>query len=156
MFLNFKDHFKKIFFIQIFIFLSSCQIQDPIKHHGIIFLENRSDKLVKKTSNKNDVLQILGQPHSTSINNENIWIYVERTLNKGKYHKLGQHVLEQNNVLVLTFDKYGVLNKKDFYNKNDINKVEFSKKTTESGFTNKSFVEKFLMSVKQKMYGGKK
>ena len=119
-------------------------------------MENRSDKLVKKTSNKNDVLQILGQPHSTSINNENIWIYVERTLNKGKYHKLGQHVLEQNNVLVLTFDKYGVLNKKDFYNKNDINKVEFSKKTTESGFTNKSFVEKFLMSVKQKMYGGKK
>ena len=42
------------------------------------------------------------------------WIYIERIFTKGKYHKLGQNILKENNVLVLTFDKYGVLKKKIF------------------------------------------
>ena len=60
------------------------------------------------------LLKLIGQPHSKSINDEDIWIYLERTLGKGKYHKLGKHVLKENNTLVLTFDKYGVLNLKKF------------------------------------------
>ena len=108
------------------------------------------------TSNKNDVIKILGQPHTKSITNDEIWIYLERTLNKGKYHKLGKHVLEENNVLVLNFDKYGVLNKKKFYNKEDINKIKFVDKATKNTLTQRSFVEKFLSSVKQKMYSNRK
>ena len=41
-----------------FIFLLSCQLQEPSKNHGIIFLKNRSDKLVINSSNKNDVIKI--------------------------------------------------------------------------------------------------
>ena len=48
------------------------------------------------------------------------WFYIERTLSKGKYHKLGKHVLKTNNVLVLNFDKYGVLKFKELLNKDDI------------------------------------
>ena len=44
-----------------------------------------------------------------------MWIYIERTLSKGKYHKLGQHTLKENNVLVLVFNKFGVLENKIFY-----------------------------------------
>ena len=66
-----------------------------------MFLENRSNKLVLNKSNKNDVIKIIGQPHAKSINNESIWIYVERTLSKGKYHKLGKHVLKKNNISIL-------------------------------------------------------
>ena len=36
--------------------------------------------------------------------------------------------LKENNVLVLKFDKYGILKKKNFYDKNDIKKIKFSEK----------------------------
>ena len=128
-------------------------MQEPVKNHGILFLENRSNKLVLNNSNKNDTLKIFGQPHTRSLDNDDQWIYIERTLSKGKFHKLGQHTLKTNNVLILTFDKYGVLRNKDFYNKNDIKKISFSKKSTENKLSKKSFVESFLSSVKEKMYG---
>ena len=136
--------------------LIGCQLQEPTKNHGIVFLENRSNKLLINKTNQNDVLKIIGQPHSKSIKDLNTWIYIERVLTKGKYHKLGKHVLKSNNVLVLSFDKYGVLKAKDFYDKNDIKKMEFSKKKTENKLTKKSFVESFLSSIKEKMYGSKK
>ena len=56
----------------------------------------------------------MGQPHSKSINDENEWIYIERVLSKGEFHRLGQNILKENNVLVLTFNKYGVLIEKNF------------------------------------------
>ena len=155
MFFNIKYHLF-ISYLSLFFILIGCQIQEPSKHHGIIFLENRSNKLTINLSNKNDVVKVLGQPHTKSIDDDAIWIYVERTLNKGKYHKLGKHVLDTNNVLVLNFDKFGILNKKEFYNKEDINKIRFVDKKTSNTLSQKSFVEKFLSSVKQKMYGGRK
>ena len=81
---------------------------------------------------------------------------MERTLTKGKYHKLGKHVLKTNNVLVLQFDKYGVLKIKEILTKDDLKKLSFSEKSTKNELTRKSFVEKFLSSVKQKMYGNKR
>jgi len=154
MFVYFKYHLSKLF-ILLLIIVTHCQLQEPEKNHGILFLENRSNKLVLNKSNKNDVIRIIGQPHVKSIDNESIWIYVERTLSKGKYHKLGKHVLKKNNTLVLEFDKFGVLTKKQIFNKDDINKIAFSNKKTENDITKKSFVESFLSSIKQKMYGNK-
>ena len=98
----------------------------------------------------------MGQPHSKSINDDDIWIYVERTLTKGKYHKLGQHVLKKNNTLVLKFDKFGILKDKKIYNKNNTNQIAFSNKETTNELSKKSFVETFLSSLKQKMYGNRK
>ena len=77
-------------------------------------LENRSNELVVNETNKNDVINMMGKPHSTSIDDNDTWFYIERTLSKGKYHKLGKHVFKTNNVLVLNFDKYGVLKFKSF------------------------------------------
>ena len=73
-------------------------------------------------------------------------------LTKGKYHKLGKNILKTNNILVLNFDKYGVLKIKEFLDKEDLQKINFSKAKTENELTKKSFVEKFLSSIKQKMY----
>ena len=56
---------------------------------------------------------------------------------------------------MLKFDKYGVLKKKKIFNKDDKEKLEFSKKTTESQMSKKSFAETFLKSIKEKMYGNK-
>ena len=132
-----------------------CQLQEPAKNHGILFLENRSNKLVVNKSNKNDVEAIIGKPHSKSISNIDLWFYIERTLVKGKYHKLGKHVLKSNNVLVLEFDKYGILTDKEFYNKDDIEEIAFSKDETQNELSKKSFVATFLSSTKEKMYGDK-
>ena len=64
--------------------------------------------------------------------------------------------MKTNNVLVLNFDKYGVLKKKAFFNKDDIKKLDFSEDKTDNQLSQKSFIEKFLNSIKAKMYGNKK
>ena len=96
----------------ILIFLQACQLKEAKNKHGIVFLENRAKKLTINYSNTNDVINIVGQPHSKSINNEFSWIYIERVFSKGKFHKLGKNVLTTSNVLVLTFDKFGILQEK--------------------------------------------
>tara|TARA_Y100000591_G_C21844509_1_gene707845 strand:- start:282 stop:749 length:468 start_codon:yes stop_codon:yes gene_type:complete len=155
MFFRFKNHYVLIYFL-VFIFLTNCQLKEPLNNHGIVFLKNRSEKLTVNSSNKNDAIRIIGQPHSKSVKNENDWIYFERILTKGDYHKLGQKVLKANNVLVLSFDKYGILKNKTFLNKEDKNKISFTGKNTENELSQKSFTERFLQGMKEKMYGRKK
>ena len=154
--MSFKSkHFLGYILIISFIILNACQLQEPSNNHGIVFLKNRSEKLKIDVSNTNDALKMIGQPHTTSINNINEWIYIERVLVKGNYYKLGKNILKSNNVLVLRFDKYGILKNKTFLDKNDKNKVLFSKNKTENDLTRKSFVENILQSIKTKMYGNK-
>ena len=147
----FKNH-KNYYLLPFFIILIACQFQEPLKTHGIIYLENRSQKVIVNKSNKNDIIRIFGQPQATSQNEEDTWIYFERILTKGKYHKLGRHVVKENNVLVLEFNKFGIIKSKKLYTKEDINKIAFLEKKTENKLTQKSFVESFLQSIKQKMY----
>ncbi len=147
-----KKFHNSILYLLVFIILIGCKLQEPLKTHGIIFLENRSKKLVLNQSNKNDVIKIMGRPQIKEDETNESWIYLERILSKGKYHKLGRHILKENNILVLNFDKYGVLKNKRFFKKEDIKKLEFSQKITENELSKKSFVQKFLQSIKQKMY----
>lgn len=153
MFFYFKHFYK--FIILFFIITSACQLQEPNKNHGILFLKNRSDKIKINYTNKNDVISIIGQPHSKSISDENEWYYIERILTKGEFHKIGRNLLKTNNILVLNFDKYGVVKNKKFYDKDDKNLLKFSKKNTENNLSRKSFVERFLSSVRAKMYGNR-
>ena len=147
----FKNH-KNFYLLPFFIILIACQFQEPLKTHGIIYLENRSEKVIVNKSNKNDIIRIFGQPQATSQNEEDTWIYFERILTKGKYHKLGRHIVKENNVLVLEFNKFGIIKNKKLYTKEDINKIAFLEKKTENKLSQKSFVESFLQSVRQKMY----
>ena len=145
-----------MFIIGFFVLLSNCQLKEPNKSHGINFLENREKVLILKKTNKNDVIKLIGNPHSTSIADKNTWIYFERTITRGKMHKLGRNVLKENNILELKFDKYGGLQSKKLYDKKNMKNVEYSKMNTENSVSQKSFVGKFLSSVKEKMYGKNK
>ena len=146
-------HCKNIIIIFFLILLTNCSLEAPNKLHGINFLENRASILEVKKTNKNDVVKNMGRPHSTSINDDNTWIYFERmTSRRTAITKIGRDILLINNILELKFDKYGVLEEKIFYNKEDIQKIVYSKDNTENTITQRSFVEKFLSSVKQKMY----
>ena len=149
----FKNH--NILPAILFLILIGCQLQEPTKTHGILFLENRSNQLTVKKNNKNDVLKLIGSPHSRSFNNKDEWIYIERVLTKGSFHKLGQNVIKSNNVLVLSFNKYGILNSKNFLNQGDLNQLSFSKSITDNDLSKKSFVESFLSSIKSKMYSNR-
>jgi|TARA_B100000768_G_C11146257_1_gene318292 outer membrane protein assembly factor BamE (lipoprotein component of BamABCDE complex) len=151
-----RKHYKIFYIIFFSLLLNNCQIKANNKSHGINFLENREKVLVVGKTNKNDVIKLIGNSHSTSIQDENTWIYFERTITKGKLIKLGQNVLKKNNVLELKFDKYGILKEKKIYSKEDMKKVKYLKKETENNISQQSFVEKFLSSVKQKMYGKRK
>ena len=138
------------------IFLNNCQLKEANKPHGINFLENREKTLLVGKTNQNDVINLIGQPHSKSISSNSGWIYFERSITRGKLIKLGRNVLKENNVLELKFDKYGILVSKKVYNKDDMNKITYLDKETKNDVSQKSFVGKFLSSVKQKMYGNKK
>ena len=56
-----------------------CQLQDPNKSHGILFLENRANKLIVNKSNKNDVIKIIGQPQIKDDLDQNSWIYLKES-----------------------------------------------------------------------------
>ena len=116
-----------------------------------MYLENRQVLLKVNESNKNDVVRRLGQPHSTSIKGEDTWIYIERTKSKGKIYTLGKNILINNNVLVVSFDEYGVLKEKIFYNKDDMKKYKFTKVETQNDIRKGSFLSSFLQSLRQKM-----
>ncbi len=150
------EHFKKLILIISIIILSSCQLKEPIKGHGINFLENRSEKIYLKKSNKNDVIEVLGNPHTKSITDENLWFYFDRKLSGGSIVNFGEMDLLENNVLVLNFDKYGIVIQKEFYSKEDMKKIKYSEMKTENPVSKQSFVTSFLQSVRQKMYGKRK
>ena len=145
-------YLKSVYILSFFILLLGCQLKEPQQNHGILFLENRSAKLQIDISNQNDVIKEIGHPHSKSINDENEWIFIERTFTKGEFHKLGKNILKESNILVLNFDKYGILKEKVFLTKEDINKLSFSNKETSNELSQKSFVQKFLTSLRDKMY----
>ena len=148
---------KIIFAILLIITFSfGCQRNEVIKSHGISYLEKREKLIVLQKSNKNDTIKILGQPATTGLTNNNLWIYVERTKTRGKMLKLGRNYLKKNNVLVLEFDKYGVLSKKEFYDKDKMNKINFAKSTTKNEIRRENFIYSFLSSIRQKMESKKK
>ena len=155
MFLFKYKHVNYIILLTIYILLSDCQLNKKTTTHGINFLENRSKLLKINETNKNDIINILGEPLNKSHNNDLKWFYFETKKEKSKIYKLGKERITKNNVLILQFDKYGVLKEKKLVQKNDMNKIKFSEKETVNNVQKKSFVGSFLGSLRQKMYSNR-
>ena len=137
--------------VVILFFITACQQKEVIKTHGIAYLEKREKLIVVNKTNKNDTINVLGQPSTKGMTDDNLWIYIERTITRGSLFKLGRNYLKKNNVLVLEFDKYGILTKKEFYNKKKMKKISFAKNVTKNEIRKENFIEGFLSSVRQKM-----
>ena len=142
---------NKIYFIIIFLCIANCSFNKAIKHHGVNFLEKKQEKLILKTTNKNDIVKILGPPSTKSTFENDVWIFIERKTTTKKLFKLARQKILVNNVLVLEIDSYGLLVKKEFYNMEKMNDLDFSKRTTETKYTKKSFVYDFMSSMRQKL-----
>ena len=148
---------KKLFLIIfIFLFTYSCSQNEVINTHGVAYLNKREKLVIVNETNKNDAMKILGHPSTKGMLNNDLWIYIERTRTRGKLLKLGRNYLVKNNVLVLEFDKYGILKKKQFYNINDMKEITFAKNITENEIRKENFVYSFLSSVRTKMQQKKK
>ena len=155
--LNIFRHIKKnLYLLLILLFIVACQGQPVVKTHGISYLEKREKLIFVNQSNKNDTINIFGQPSTKGMTDENLWIYIERTIVKGKLLKLGKNLLQKNNVLVLEFDRYGILKKKEFYDIEDMKKITFEKDITENEIRKENFIYSFLSSIRQKMQQRKK
>lgn len=136
--------------------LTGCQRHSITKTHGISYLEKREKLIVIDKSNKNDAIKALGYPNTRGMTNDSVWIYVERTKKRGKLLKLGRDYLTKNNVLLLEFDDFGILNKKKFFRKEDMNNITFAKDETENEIKKENFIYSFLSSIRQKMDTKKK
>ena len=143
---------KNVYLLVIILFfITACQQNEVIKTHGIAYLDKREKLIIVNKSNKNDTVNILGQPSTRGMTDDNLWIYIERTITRGKLLKLGRNYIKKNNVLVLEFDKYGILKKKEFYDKEKMKKVDFAKNITENDIRKQNFIYSFLSSIRQKM-----
>ena len=142
--------------IVLLIFIYGCAQNELVRTHGVAYLEKREKLIVVKKTNKNDTVMVLGQPSTKGMTDDNLWIYIERTRTRGKLLKLGRNYLKKNNVLILEFDKYGILNKKEFYDKNNMKKIKFAKTVTQNDIRKENFIYSFLSSVRQKMLNKRK
>jgi len=135
----------------ILIFILSCTTNKVVKHHGVHFLDKKQQKLEINTTNKNDIIKLLGEPSTKSSFDNDVWIYIERKISTGSIFKLGKEKLITNNVLVLEIDDLGLLAKIKFYDKNTMNDIEFVSTSTDSTYKKRSFVYDFLSSMRQKI-----
>ena len=131
--------------------VTNCSFKKVVKHHGVSFLEKKQKNLIINETNKNEIMDLLGSPSTKSKFNNDVWIYIERKQTQSRLKNLGRMKIYKNDVLVLEIDGYGLLKKKDFYNLNDMKKINIVKNTTEGNITKNSFIYEFMSSMRQKM-----
>ena len=142
---------KKIVIFILLSLLCNCARDPVIKLHGISYLEKRQKSLLINQSNKNDVRDSIGSPSSVGIFDQTVWIYIEKADTNTRITTLGKKKNLKNNVLVLKFDKYGILQSKKLYNKDQMNKIKFSSEKTSVVTKEQDFIYNFLSSIRQKM-----
>jgi len=143
---------KKILYtIFLLIILSNCSLKPVVKHHGVPSLEKKQKNLVTNIANKNDIIKILGYPSTKSKFDNDVWIYIERKQTQSRLKNLGRMKILKNDVLVLEINDYGILSKKEFFNKDDMENIKISEATTQSGFKKNSFIYEFMSSMRQKI-----
>ena len=142
---------KILYIIIISLIVTNCSFKKVVKHHGVPFLEKKQALLKVNETNKNDIKMILGNPSTKSKFDNDVWIYIERKQTQSKLKNLGRMKIYENNVLVLEIDKRGLLLSKKFYDKEDMQKINFDKNITDANYTKRSFVYNFLNSLRQKI-----
>ena len=141
----------KIILIFIFLLTLSCGNNKVVKSHGFFALEEKSNKIELLKSNKNDVIEIIGKPSTISLFNDNTWYFIQRETVNQSVFKLGKSKIIKNNILLVSFNDYGVVNFKKLYNIDDMNMIKIDKNETVKDFETRSKIGKVLKSLEQKI-----
>jgi len=140
-----------IYFILLLLITTSCTLNKVVKKHGVRNLEKKQNELSINQSNTNDIRSILGPPSTQSMFDNDLWIFIEREIEKEKILKLSKEKLIKNNVLILEINNQGLLVKKTFLNMNDMNNIKLSLLNTKNQYNKNSFIYDFLSSMRQKI-----
>ena len=141
----------KYIIISVFLLTLSCSVNKVKNNHGVLSLEKKFTLIQISKSNTNDIINLLGPPSTKSTFNNNIWIYIERKKTNRSIFMLGNQKTIKNNIIVLEINNKGVLEKKDIYDLDNMNKYEFSKNKTEKKFEKDSYIYGIRTSLKQKI-----
>ena len=141
---------KKLLILTL-LFLASCSLNKVIQHHGVHNLEKKQETLVINKTNKNDIIKSIGPPSTKSKFDDELYIYIERKTSSSKLSRFGKKILIRNNVLILDFNNRGILVAKKFFNKEDMQKINFDESYTKADHSRRSFIYNFFYTLRQKI-----
>ena len=134
----------------IFFFTLNCSINKVSNSHGTKLVISNFDKIKIGKSNKNDITRIIGPPSSKS-EFDDIWFYIQRTKTNQSLFKLGKKKISENNVVIIKFNKMGIISDKKLLDLNDMNDLEFAKKVTSKKFSQDNKIYNLLSTVREKI-----
>jgi len=132
--------------------LTSCTLNKIDNVHGVSNLKNKIKLIKISKSNKNDVKKILG-PIKIEELKEKKWIYFEVRETKTKY---GKRDIYLNDYIEIFFNKYGVVEKFNFYDLTNMKNLNFDKKITKSKGIEDTFSKNLLSSTRKRMENARK
>ena len=141
---------KKILIISIFLFTLNCSLNKVSNTHGFRFLDSKYDKIIVNKSNKNDVKKIIGPPSDISNFNDT-WFYIERQKVNQSLIKFGIKKIEKNNVLIIEFNKMGMVSDKILLDLNDMNDIKIAEKKTKKKFQQDNLVYNIFSTLREKI-----
>ncbi len=143
--------FINFILIVLFIFTINCSGNKVSNFHGSKSLDDKFNKIKLNYTNKNDIIKIIGPPSSISDFNENKWFYIERLKTNQSLLKLGTQKIEKNNILVVTFNKSGILENKKLLDLSNMNDIKFLEKTTQKDFKKNNVLYEVFSSMREKI-----
>ena len=129
-----------------FFTILSCSYKPVMTSSGVLNLDKRTDLILLGNTNKNDVIQLLGETTLKEQPNENKWAYIETIEQK----KFGKKKIIKNTLLILEFDSRGILKSKKILNKDNFNKIKFDDSETVSSGLNNSFSKRIFSSIRKR------
>ena len=137
--------------ILIIFFITACSSNKVTKNHGFISLDNKLENIIINKSNKNDIIKYIGYPSSISEFNSNKWFYIERQQKNQSLFKLGIKKLSKNNILIIEFNKRGLVQNKKLVKLDDMNKLKYVKKVTTKDFEQNNTLYNIFSSFREKV-----
>tara|TARA_Y100000768_G_C23502632_1_gene462185 strand:- start:69 stop:530 length:462 start_codon:yes stop_codon:yes gene_type:complete len=141
----------RILLLLILFFIIACSSNKVSKNHGFISLENKLEDIVINKSNKNDIIEIIGNPSTISKFDSNKWFYIERKQTNQSMFKLGIKKISKNNILIIEFNNKGLVNNKKLVNLNDMNELKYVKKITTKEFEQDNTIYNIFSSLREKV-----
>ena len=143
--------FIKFLYLFILLFIFNCSGNKVSNYHGVKLLEKKMSKIEVNKTNKNDLIDLIGNPSTISDFDSNKWYYFERLKTNQSLIKLGNQKIKKNNILVVNLDSYGIVKSKKIINIDDMNDVKAIKDITEKDFENKNLMYSVFSSLREKI-----
>ena len=141
---------KYLIFFSLFFFTLSCSTNKVSNTHGFRFIETKFDKIKLNKSNKNDIRKLIGPPSSISEFND-MWYYIERKKTSQKLLKLCEKKISKNNILIIEFNKMGLVKNKKLLDLRDMHNIKIAEKKTVKKFEQDNMMYSILSTLREKI-----